>query len=82
MAYKWKDKKKVAYVVFYGRVPGIYKTWAETQKQTNRYSGAQFIGFTSAAEAQEAWEDHLISLEEAAENDEDDFLLDMDDLDD
>lgn len=40
------------YAVKTGRVPGIYKTWAECQKQTVGYSGAIFKSFPTEQEAQ------------------------------
>ena len=39
------------YAVKAGRVPGIYKTWAECQKQTVGYSGAIFKSFPTEQEA-------------------------------
>ena len=35
-----------------GRAPGIYETWAECQKQTTGFSGAEFKSFTTRAEAE------------------------------
>ncbi|MHC1746303.1 MAG: viroplasmin family protein [Negativicutes bacterium] len=39
------------YAVKAGRVPGIYKTWSECQKQTVGYSGAIFKSFPTEQEA-------------------------------
>jgi len=39
------------YAVKAGRVPGIYKTWADCQKQTIGYSGALFKSFSTEQEA-------------------------------
>ena len=39
--------KKKYYAVRCGRVPGIYDTWAQCQKQTTGYSGASFKSFES-----------------------------------
>lgn len=75
--YKWKRGKKKAYVVFYGHVPGLYGTWAEVQKQVNGFSENYQLGFTSVEEAEEAWEDHLISLEESENSDNE---IDIDEI--
>jgi ribonuclease HI len=48
-------KKKVAYVVIKGRKPGIYKTWAECQKQVAGFSGAVFKGYETMDEAEAAY---------------------------
>lgn len=46
--------KQKYYVVWEGKVPGIYETWAECQQQTNGYPQAKFKAYESAADAQEA----------------------------
>lgn len=58
--------KKNFYVVLKGVVPGIYKTWAECQKNTSGYPGAIFKGFVTQEEAeafyksgQEGEQDHV-----------------------
>ena len=43
---------KKYYAVKEGRVPGIYETWAECQKQINGFSGAVYKSFASMEEAQ------------------------------
>lgn len=45
--------KEKFYGVKVGRIPGVYKTWAECQKQVMGFGGALFKSFPSAAEAQE-----------------------------
>ena len=40
------------YAVLTGRKPGIYKTWAECQKQVTGFKGARFKGFVTLAEAE------------------------------
>jgi ribonuclease HI len=40
------------YAVRVGRVPGIYTTWDECQKQTNGFSGAIFKSFPTRSEAE------------------------------
>lgn len=49
--------KKRAYVVFVGRIPGIYETWAECAEQVDGYRQAKFKGYTTYDEAIEAWEE-------------------------
>ncbi|MFK7960740.1 MAG: viroplasmin family protein [Phycisphaerales bacterium] len=46
--------KKKFYAVRRGRTPGVYTTWAECQRQTKGFSGAEFKSFPSPGEA-EAW---------------------------
>ncbi|PZE19778.1 ribonuclease H [Paenibacillus xerothermodurans] len=46
--------KQKYYVVWEGKVPGIYKTWAECQAVTNGYPQAKFKAYESEAEAQAA----------------------------
>jgi Predicted double-stranded RNA/RNA-DNA hybrid binding protein len=41
------------YGVKVGRLPGVYKTWAECQKQVIGYQGALFKSFPTEAEARE-----------------------------
>lgn len=40
------------YAVLTGRRPGIYKTWAECQRQVTGFKGARFKGFVTLAEAE------------------------------
>ncbi|QQK79428.1 viroplasmin family protein [Salicibibacter cibi] len=47
--------KKKYYVVWKGRNPGIYQSWAECQEQVNGYKGARFKSFTSKEEAERAY---------------------------
>ena len=42
---------KKYYAVKNGRVPGVYNTWDECKKQTERYPGAEFKSFSSEDEA-------------------------------
>ncbi|SEJ15258.1 RNase H [Lachnospiraceae bacterium A10] len=46
---------KKAYVVFKGRKPGIYKTWAECKAQVDGFSGPVFRGYESMEEAEAAY---------------------------
>ncbi len=45
--------KQKFYAVKVGREPGIYKTWAECQKQTSGFPSAVFKSFTTMAQAEE-----------------------------
>lgn len=47
--------KQKYYVVWKGRRPGIYETWAECKEQTAGYSGAKFKSFPTFAEAEDAF---------------------------
>jgi ribonuclease HI len=44
------------YVVWVGRKPGIYTTWAECSEQVSGFSGAKFKSFANEAQAQEAFQ--------------------------
>ena len=41
------------YAVKNGRVPGIYNSWAECQKQIHGFKDASYKSFTSRTEAEE-----------------------------
>lgn len=43
------------YVVWEGRVPGVYDNWDDAREQVENYEGARFKGFGSAADAAEAY---------------------------
>lgn len=48
-------KRKECYVVWKGRQPGVYGTWAECQAQVSGYPGAQFRGFDTREQAEAAF---------------------------
>lgn len=48
-----KNKTKY-YVVWEGRIPGIYSTWTECQKQTQGYPQAKFKSYENEQEARAA----------------------------
>lgn len=62
--------KQKYYVVWEGKVPGIYSSWADCQQQTNGYPQAKFKAYESAAEAQAAlargWKASFASAKAAA----------------
>jgi ribonuclease HI len=47
--------KQKYYVVWRGRQPGIYTSWAEAEKQVKGFAGAQFKSFDSLREAEAAY---------------------------
>ncbi|MDH6673908.1 ribonuclease HI [Paenibacillus sp. LBL] len=47
--------KQKFYVVWVGKVPGIYTSWAECQQQVNQFTGAKFKAFESRSEAEKAY---------------------------
>ena len=49
-------KKPKFYVVWKGKKPGVYRTWADCQQQVSGVEGAKFKSFTSYAEAMSAYE--------------------------
>ncbi|MGJ9459898.1 ribonuclease H [Oceanobacillus sp. CF4.6] len=54
--------KKKYYVVWVGRKPGIYSSWADCQAQTNHFDQAKFKSFESQEQAEKAyregWQHH------------------------
>lgn len=48
--------KNKAYVVFVGHNPGVYDSWDDASEQVHQYPGAVFKGFTSRAEAVQAFQ--------------------------
>jgi ribonuclease HI len=47
--------KQKFYVVWKGRVPGIYTSWAECERQVKGYPGAEYKSFGSRASAEAAF---------------------------
>ncbi|KAA9007536.1 ribonuclease H [Paenibacillus spiritus] len=43
------------YVVWVGREPGIYGSWAECRRQTDQFTGAKYKSYESRQEAEEAY---------------------------
>ena len=44
-------KNKKYYAVRIGRVPGVYETWIECEKQGKRYPGAVYMAFDTFDDA-------------------------------
>ena len=47
--------KQRYYVVWEGRVPGVYDTWNDCEEQVTNFPGAKYKSFASAAEAAKAF---------------------------
>ena len=47
------------YVVYIGRVPGVYTEWSECHDQVNGFSGNDYKGFKSKKEAEASYLEHL-----------------------
>ena len=50
------QKKTKFYVVWKGRIPGVYDRWDECKQQINEFDGAQYKSFETRQEASEAYE--------------------------
>ncbi|KAJ1422688.1 Ribosomal protein L9/RNase H1, N-terminal [Sesbania bispinosa] len=48
-----------AYVIFMGRIPGVYESWVECQEQVNGYHGCSYSSFPNREEAERAWLDWI-----------------------
>ncbi|MCA9247004.1 MAG: ribonuclease H family protein [Planctomycetales bacterium] len=48
-------KEPKFYVVWRGREPGVFETWADCQSQIHGFSGAEYKSFPSRAQAEEAF---------------------------
>lgn len=48
-------RKYSHYVVFRGKVPGIYVTWLSCKNQVNGFKGNAYKGYHNQEEAQQAW---------------------------
>ena len=46
------EMAKHYYLVYVGRVPGVYDHWPATQAQAHRYQGASYRGFDTRAKAE------------------------------
>jgi viroplasmin and RNaseH domain-containing protein len=47
------------YVVYKGKVPGVYDDWEECRRQVHRFSGNSYKGYYSLAEAQTRYANYL-----------------------
>lgn len=46
------------YVVFEGRVPGVYEEWEDCKKQVHKFSGNCYKGYPTRQEAVAKWRKH------------------------
>jgi ribonuclease HI len=60
-----KKQSPKYYVVWRGRQPGVYTTWADCQQQVNGFQGAKFKSFPTRAAAEQAlsesYREHIAS---------------------
>ena len=47
------------YVVYKGKVPGVYDDWEECRRQVHRFSGNSYKGYTTRAEAESRYACYL-----------------------
>ena len=48
-----------SYVVYKGKVPGVYDDWEECQKQVYHFSGNSYKGYATRAEAEARYTRYL-----------------------
>ena len=48
-----------SYVVYKGKVPGVYDDWEECQRQVHHFSGNSYKGCTTRAEAEARYARYL-----------------------
>ncbi|KAI8563831.1 hypothetical protein RHMOL_Rhmol03G0139900 [Rhododendron molle] len=48
-------RKRFCYVVFVGKIPGIYESWIACSEQVTHFHGAAFKKYPSLEEANNAW---------------------------
>ncbi len=48
-----------SYVVYKGKVPGVYGEWEECRRQVHRFSGNSYKGYTTRAEAESRYAHYL-----------------------
>ena len=51
------------YVVYIGRVPGVYTEWSECQDQVNGFRGNNYKGFNSKKDAEASYLKFLLAGE-------------------
>ena len=51
------------YVVYKGRVPGVYDQWEDCVKQVNKFKGNSYKGYRTKAEAEARWLNHRLEKE-------------------
>ena len=48
-----------SYVVYVGRVPGVYEDWEECRRQVHRFSGNSYKGYPTRTEAEARYARYL-----------------------
>ena len=48
-----------SYVVYKGKVPGVYDDWEDCRRQVHRFSGNSYKGYTTRAEAESRYARYL-----------------------
>ena len=51
------------YVVYVGKVPGVYTEWSECHDQVNGFKGNNFKGFKSKEEAEASYSKFVLAAE-------------------
>jgi viroplasmin and RNaseH domain-containing protein len=49
----------MSYMVYRGRVPGVYVHWEDCLKQFNMFKGNSYKGYKTMAEAEARWRNNL-----------------------
>src|SRR3954469_6319687 len=52
-------QQMTSYVVYVGRVPGVYEDWEECRRQVHRFSGNSYKGYPTRAEAEARYARYL-----------------------
>ena len=47
------------YVVYRGRVPGVYEEWVDCHQQVDKFSGNSYKGYATREEAVAKWRRHV-----------------------
>ena len=50
------------YVVYKGRVPGVYDDWEDCRRQVHRFSGNSYKGYNTMAEAEARYARYLAGV--------------------
>jgi viroplasmin and RNaseH domain-containing protein len=49
----------LSYVVYKGKIPGVYDDWVECRRQVHHFSGNSYKGYTTIAEAEDRYACYL-----------------------
>jgi ribonuclease HI len=60
---------KKCYVVYIGKVPGVYDEWEDCQKQVNRFPGNSYKGYMSREVVEAKWRNHMMKKNHMREKD-------------